>query len=224
MDNLSLRKLKMYHDVQSVFNTHKQKWESSVPFKTEVETMDATVTAIEDKDKMLKGSESVSEEKLQTKELLLDTTLVICGVGIAYAAQIKDAGLKAMFNFTKSDLKEGNEKEIYTRCVGIGKAAEPILDKLLPFNLPPDQLTVQAEAASAFDKLIPAPREARTADKSIKEEMKILFKECDTLLNVRLDNMMLVYRKSYPDFYLEYTNARQIGGWSKGKGENAPMG
>ena len=32
--------------------------------------------------------------------------------------------------------------------------------------------------------------------------MKILFKECDTLLNVRLDNMMLVYRKSYPDFIL----------------------
>jgi hypothetical protein len=215
MEDLLLRKLKMYRNVLDVVNTHKNAWETSEPFKTEVDNLDVNVKDIDEKSQRLKGSQSVSEEKKQMCQKMLGAALVVSGTGAAYASQIKDMGLKAKFNFTKSELSKGNEKEVYNRCINISLAAEPILDKLLAFNMPADQLTLLNQAASAFDKLISAPREVRKADKSTKEEMKAVYDECDTLLDERLDKMMLIYKKSYPDFFIEYTNARIIGGWHR---------
>jgi len=217
MEELLLRKLKMYRNVSDVLNTHKIVWETSKPFKMEVDNLDANVKDIDEKDQSLKGSQSVSEEKKQMCQKMLGAALVMSGAGTAYASQIKDMGLKAKFNFSKSELAKGNEKEVYNRCMNIAVSAEPILDKLLDFNIPADQLTILKQAASAFDKLISAPREVRKSDKSTKEEMVAVYDECDTLLDERMDKMMQIYKESYPDFFLEYSNARVIGGWSRNK-------
>jgi hypothetical protein len=220
MEELLLRKLKMYRNVSNVLNVHKNIWETSVPFTMEVDHLDTDITDIDEKDQSLKGSESISEEKKQTRQKMLGAALVISGAGTAYASQIKDMGLKAKFNFSKSELAKGNEKEVYNRCMNIAVSAEPILDKLLAFNIPADQLTILKQTATAFDKLISAPREVRKSDKSIKEEMVAIYDECDILLDERMDKMMQIYQESYPDFFLEYSNARVIGGWSRKKDED----
>ncbi|MCK9617496.1 MAG: hypothetical protein M0R21_06625 [Lentimicrobiaceae bacterium] len=215
MKDLLVRKLKMYRNLLAVLFGYRAIWDTSEPFKTEINNLDANMKEIDEKGLSLKGSQSVSEEKKQMCQKMLGAALIVSGIGTAYASQIKDSGLKAKFDFTKSELAKGNEIEIYNRCAGISKAAEPILDKLLAYNMPANQLTILNQYTSAFDELISAPREVRKADKSIRKEMLVLYDECDTLLDERLDKMMLIYKESHPDFYLEYSNARVIGGWHK---------
>ena len=217
-----LRKLRMYINVQAVLLFRKNVWETSVAFTTEVDDLDDHIKNINAKNQQQKGTESISKAKKQGFENMIDTTLVICGAGTAYASRIKDDGLKATFDYSESDLKKGNEKNVLDRCVIIGRNAEPLLDKLVPQYMPAEQLTVQTESIAVYAALLNAPREVRTADKSIKEEMQVLFDECDTLLNERLDGMMLAYKKTNPDFYTEYINARYIGGWSKKKDGEEP--
>ena len=146
---------------------------------------------------------------------MIDAALIVCGAGKAYASQQKNNELKTKFNFSKSSLGKGNEKDICIRCVNISKAADAILNELLAYNMSSDQIKILNKAATAYDKLISAPRQVRKADKSTNQEIEVLYHECDILLNERMDNMMLIYKNSQPDFYIEYTNARHIGGWSK---------
>ena len=65
--------------------------------------------------------------------------------------------------------------------------------------------------------MIAVPREALKADKSSKEELILIYDDCDLLLDKRMDKMMLIYQKSESDYFKEYTNARIIGGWHKKK-------
>jgi len=217
MKDLLFRKLKMYLNVLSVLKNFMSVWVSSLPFKTEVDAFASRLDLIDAKSRSLQGTQGVSENKKQMSRELMDATLVVCGAGTAYASQIKNNELKTKFNFNKSDLLEGNEKDFYHRCVNISEAAEAIKDNLQGFNLPPNHLEHLKITATAYNQLINAPREAIKAGKSTHEEVESLYDECDLALDERLDMMMLIYKKSHPDFFTEYTNARHIGGWSKGK-------
>ncbi len=217
MKNVLFRKLKMYLNVLSVLKAYIDVWVSSVPFKTEVNQFEANLIAIDKKTQALTGSEGVSENKKQMSRELMDAVLVVCGAGTAYASQINNMELKTRFNFSKSDLLHGNEKDFYHRCVNICKAAEGISDALQAYNLPTDHLQYLMTTAIAFDQLIAAPREVIKAEKSSKEEIEAFYEKCDIQLDERLDNLMLIYKNSQQDFYTEYANARQIGGWHKKK-------
>jgi hypothetical protein len=219
MKDVFVRKLKMYRNVQSVLTARKPIWENFVPFVTTAAGLDALTGNIDAKSNEFKGSKSLSKEKEQASLTMRTAALVICGAGSAYASMQKDDGLKEKFNFSKSELKKGNEIEIYSRCLSIAKAAEPILQKLVDFNMPGDQITVLNDAAAAFNALLSAPRSVIKSDKSTNEELEKLFRECDVLLNDQIDKMMLTFENSQADFYTEYTNARAIGGWGKGKKE-----
>ena len=85
--------------------------------------------------------------------------------------------------------------------------------------MPANQVVLLNDAAAAFNALLSAPRSSIKSDKSTNEELEKLFRDCDTLLNEQLDKMMITFQNSHADFYTEYTNAREIGGWGRGKKE-----
>jgi hypothetical protein len=191
--------------------------ENFVPFATSAAGLDSLTGSIDAKSSEFKGSKSLSKEKEQASLNMLSAALVICGAGSAYASINKDEGLKEKFNFSKSELKKGSEIEVYKRCLSIGRAAEPIVANLIAFNMPANQVVLLNTAATVYNALLSAPRSSIKSDKSINEELEKLFRECDALLNDQLDKLMLTFQNSQADFYTEYTNAREIGGWGKGK-------
>lgn len=217
MDELLLRKLKMYRNVLSTTTAHKDVWITSMPFKAEVDQLEANLKKIDLKSQKLVGSKGASGHKKQMSGEMLEAALIVCGAGIAYANQNNDKDLICKFDFTKSSLAKGNEKNVYNRCVSISIAAEPILNELMTYNMPANQLTILNLAAKEFDILIAVPREVLKADKSSKEELILIYDDCDLLLDKRMDKMMLIYQKSESDYFKEYTNARIIGGWHKKK-------
>ncbi len=217
MKDVLVRKLKMYRNVNTVLTARKQVWESFVPFATTADKLDDLSKKIDDKIISLNGSKSLSKEKEQAGLAMRNAAIIICGAGGAYASVQNDEGLKEKFNYSKSSLRIGNEIEIYNRCLSIGKAAEPILDNLIAFNMPANQVVLLNAAAATYNALLSAPRSSIKGDKSINEEMEMLYHDCDVLLNDQLDKLMLTFQSSQPDFCTEYNNAREIGGWRKGK-------
>ncbi|MEI6061202.1 MAG: hypothetical protein WCR72_10865 [Bacteroidota bacterium] len=217
MEESLLRKLKMYYNVSAVLETRKTVWENSAAFSVDVVELDDCIGKIDSKSVSIKGSEKKSKEKQQAGQEMLDAALSVCGAGYAYADKIKDNGIKTQFDYNRSSLKRGNEKEICDRCANIAIAAEPIAKALLDFNMPAGEVDILKETAAAYNGLISAPRSAIKGDKSAKEEMLQVFDDCDKLLTERLDRMMMPFENTQPEFYIEYSNARVIGGWSRGK-------
>lgn len=228
MKDLFVRKLKMYRNVLSILNARKTVWGNSISFSADVQSLNTATENINKKSGDIKDSKSISKKKKQVGEEMQAAALIVCGLGYAYASEQKDESLKEKFNFYKSDLHKGNEIDIYNRCIGISKDAEPIRDILIAHDMPADQLTILNTAADKYNELISGPRSAIRETKSLNKEMDKIFHDCDIVLDEQLDKLMLVYQKDHADFYTEFTNARLIGGWSrvkKGKkGKNGKNG
>ena len=148
---------------------------------------------------------------------MLDIALIVCGGGQAYTSIENNKNLGEAFNFSKSALKLGKDKEIYDRCKLIAESADTVKDKLVDYNVSIDQIKLLNTAINEYYEIINAPRHTRQLSKASREEIIILFDECDRILNEIIDKLMLTYKASQPDFYLEYNNARVIGGWKKKK-------
>jgi hypothetical protein len=215
MENVLLRKLRMYNSSNTVLQSYGTVWANSVPFVSSVNLLVDCLDKIEEKDHDQKSTKAYTKEKKQVYVKMLDVALVVCSAGSAYAGVINSDKTKEDFGFTKSSLKEGNEKEIYKRCQKIGEDAVLITDKLVDYNVSAPIIKELTDAVVEFFKLMDVSRNVRQKSKSSKEEMKALYDECDRILNNIIDKMMLTYKSSHADFFLEYTNSRVIGGWSR---------
>ncbi len=207
----------MYGSLRNVLTSNDLIWISSLPLKQKVEEFYAYMESIEKKDHGRKSSKSFTKEKTQVFEKMLDATLIVCSAGAAYAGVMNDEKLKEVFNFTKSSLKFGYEEDVQERCRKIGEDAALIADKLVDYNISKAQLDELNIAVVDFYKLMDVPGNVRDKSRDLNQEMIALFDKCDKLLNEIIDKMMQTYKNNHPDFFLEYTNARHIGGWSKKK-------
>ena len=215
--NISLyRKLKMYVVVLAYLKKQIVIWTSSAPFTSDVEALEAGIDAINALDQVEKKSISVSKGKKQKKKTMIDATMVVCSSGMAYASFAKDDALKVKFNYSPSSLSEGNEGDVYARCVNVGTAALPILANLIKFNMPPTQLDILTAATDAYNLTITDPKAVISAHKSANKEMKAKFKEMDVLLDEGIDTLVYTYKAAQPTFFTEYHDTRFIGGWSRG--------
>jgi hypothetical protein len=217
MEKLILKKQRMYRSTRTVLNKYSQVWKNSIPFKNNVNLFDASYDSMEEKELNQKTSTAASVEKEQVRKNMLDLALIVCGGGQAYSNIIKDKKLNEAFKFAKTSLNHGKEKEVYDRCKHIAATATTITNELDEYNVSAAVLNQFNDAIKDYNKVLNLPHETRKSSKSSKEEMKLLVEECDRILEEVIDNLMLTYKTDQPDFYLEYTNARVIGGWKKKK-------
>ena len=217
MDRKYSRKQDSTNLVLKIMSQNSTKWETNLAMKSVVDQIIANNKGITEKDQLDRSTKSISATKAQVYNEMLDVTEVICGAGFAYAGFKNDNGLKLKFDFSRSDLKKGTEKIACTHCVNVWAIANPLKLILVDFNLPATTCDEQKALTDAFTLLIIGPKEVRTSGKSARAEMIILFSKNDVLLNESLDSFMKTYKTAFPDFFLEYTNARYIGGWAKKK-------
>jgi hypothetical protein len=207
----------MYGSVQTVLKKYNQVWANSNPFKTNFNLFEANLTRLDEKELAQLSSKPATKGKKQALTNMLDNALLISSAGFAYSSTINDKKLKEAFNFTKSKLKVGKDLEIFDRCKLIAETADKIMDKLTDYNVTEAQLNLLNDCLKAYAENINQPRETLKSSKSSREEMFLLVDECDRILEEIIDKLMITYKAANADFYLEYTNARIIGGWKKKK-------
>ena len=208
-------KLQMYDKTDYVFIKYETAWAAKPAFKEIVVLFREKKGLANEYDGKQTASSSSSGSKLMARENMINLAQLVCNLGVVHASSTSDKELMPKFDYSASDLNEGLEKEVSKRCDDISKAALPILDKLIDLGMPADQLDKLNKAVTDYNALITLPKSIINASKTAKEEMLKFIAECDEILKLRLDKMMLLFKETNADFYNEYFNARYIGGWSR---------
>ena len=190
-------------------------WTASLAFTAEVSALETGIDKVKEKDRINKKSLNVSKGKKQKLNKMIKDTSTICDAGVAYASSINDDEMRGKFDFSPSDLKDGNVEIVIARCKEIGKNAIALSANLILWGMPVGHLAIQIASANAYELAAPTPKAVITDGKSANKEMDKEFKVVDTQLKQRLDKLVNGYETAEPEFVLEYYDKRVIGGWSK---------
>ena len=190
-------------------------WTASLAFTSEVSAFGEGIDKVKEKDRINKKSLNVSKGKKQKLNKMIKDTSTICDAGVAYASSINDDELRGKFDFSPSDLKDGNVEIVIARCKEIGRVAIPVSAGLILWGMPTGHLAIQIASVNAYELAAPTPKAVITDGKSANKEMDKEFKVVDTQLKQRLDKLVNGYQTAEPEFVLEYYDKRVIGGWSK---------
>ena len=222
MDKKNFHKDKMVSNVKEVLLKWKDIWTGSVAFNKAFNRLEEQHKVVNEHDQQQGSGKSTTAKKDQAIEKMVDATLIGSGNGMAYASSVNDNELKTQFNYTKTSLNRGIEKEICNNCMKVYTDLTKIKDKLIPDFTTEEEIEEIKVVIDICLELLDKPQGARRMSKSSKEKMEAAFAEITKILKEQLDKMMLKYKAKYPEFYIEYTNARKIGGWKKKKddGEN----
>lgn len=219
MDKKYFQKDKMVSNVKDVLLKRKSEWSANVAFSKAYEKLDALHTEAKEYDLQHVSGKSTTAKKDQAIEKMVEATLIGTGNAMAYASSVTDKELKTQFDYSKTSLSKGTEKEICSNCMKIYTEMLKIKDKLVPDFMQAEELDAIKEAIETATNLLDKPQGVRRMSKSNKEKMIAVFAEIMKLLNEQLDKLMLKFKVKSPDFYLEYSNARVIGGRKKKKDE-----
>jgi hypothetical protein len=224
MKKVNLHKLRMYKSTKLILDNYLIIWEVIPVFKTNYTLFSEHLEIIDDNEDAQLSSKGSTKEKEHFLNKMLDIAEVVIGGVLTYAEVTDNKKLKQDFNFTKSSLKRGKDKEIQERCNQLAEQALLLKTQLADYNISEANLNLFAESVDAYLKVIDAPKSTLKKSKTSKEKVQKSYDECDRILANIFDNMMLTLKAANPAFYLEYSNARVIGGWNKKDDKNGNAG
>lgn len=135
---------------------------------------------------------------------------IIAGAVAAYAHKINNHELLTRVDTTLSILTGGRGQNSSDKCKDILSAATANLTVLGDYDVKQADLDNLSQLIDAYNQLAPAPQVARATGKSASQALDAAFDKADGILNNGLDNLMLKYEDTNPDFFRDYMNARQI--------------
>lgn len=152
----------------------------------------------------------ITQNKNKWKLTLCQTAADIAGVIYAYAVTTANDPLKQKVNYTYSDLIRTREESLTARCQTIHDAAVENDSALLNYGVTTAMITDLEAAITNFSAQTPKPRVAINERKTLRTNLVALFKETDTILQDRMDKIVVTFKAAHPDFVKTYESARKI--------------
>ncbi len=203
-------KLRMYLAVLKVLMDNKPKWEAMSAFNTEITEIDDHVRLIEEKRPAAEqATGAITEDKHSVKEDLMDLLLDVCGQLHSIGDRIGNKELMAATDFEESNFKgrDANLPNITTEIVKLARANQ---ETLAEYGITADEIDEMEKLGVLFAQKDTEPRAVVSQRKSAGESLGDLYRETDLKLDLRLDKMMKKFRRTAPEFYRAYQNARMI--------------
>jgi len=132
----------------------------------------------------------------------------------AYATAIKNEELKVKAHYVSSDLKKTSDPILFDIGSLLYGLADPIRNELIKYSVGEDEFGVMDDLLAEFKKAYPQQRVAITGSKVSTGNIGRVYKSMDNLLKEEIDELMLPFQFSQPDFYNAYKNARIIVNYS----------
>lgn len=164
----------------------------------------------------------LAEDKDAARLAMCKAANITAGAVAAYAHKVGNHELLTRVDTTLSILTSGRGKDSRDKCSDILSAATANLTALGDFGLVQSDLDHLAQLIADFDELAPQPQLALGAAKGAGQAQDTAFDRADGILNNGLDNLMLKFEDSQPDFFRDYTNARLIIDRPGGHGNGNP--
>lgn len=211
MNSRQEAKLNMYRATENHCNENAAIVATVPAFATTLTIFSATVSTListaQQEDLVVKG---ITIDKAEAKKILSQLAADIAAPIFAYASANANNQLKQEVNFTLSQLLKTKDDILAPRCQNIHDAGIANLPSLAPYGITPVVLTAFQEVIDAYQQKVPTPRNSAAQKRSIRESIKNLFTEADTILKERLDKTLVGFRSTHPEFIATYKANRVV--------------
>ena len=167
-----------------------------------------------------------AEDKDAARLALCKAAFIVAGAVAAYAHDVGNHELLVRVDTTLTLLLSGRGQDSYSKCEDILEAATANLASLGDFAVTQAVLDNLQQLLEDYDELLPQPQVTIGSNKSVGQAIDASLERITGILENGLDNLMLKFEDTNPDFYNDYTNARIIidrpGGHGNGNAPTPP--
>lgn len=204
-------KLSMYQATDAVMDANSTIWTpvtSVSDISTKVKAIIVEIQQLRQVQEL--DTKGITVNKTVVREELTTATLKLINGLVAFASFNENYQLLGEINYTPSELKQARDTIFYDKAALIQAKAKPLETELGDFLITPDDITNQNALLEQYATAIPEKRAAVSVSKTSTYDLKLKFKEMDTLLKEKLDKLIKIFEPTYPDFVMQYFTARII--------------
>jgi len=204
-------KLSMYLTVKKLLNINNALWAAIAGFASVVTTFFSKITLIKNtENKQARSSKGITQDKKNKKTELIDMMLMVQGGIQSFANDTNDEDLYESVNFTESDLRKLGDSVLVDRAELVLETANNHAADILPKGITAVILGDFQTLITEYDELVPGPRSIIANKKTATQLLTLLFAQEDELLKKNLDKLMLQFKNTQPEFYIDYLNSREV--------------
>lgn len=138
------------------------------------------------------------------------TTLTFANALYALGRKTENEQLKAECRTSISELEHKREQDLEQYCRRIGELARNNAEELAPYCITKKQIDSFSKATETFRDLVEQKNQKFTESKATREALDEMFKKMGEMLREDMDRLLEMLRDTHPDFYRQYTAARNI--------------
>jgi len=146
------------------------------------------------------------DAKAQLVELSMDFISALYVIG--FENQKKE--LITLFGISEYSFYRKTHNDIFALASQVYKLATKYATELIPYGLDTAEITALEKAIEIYHELIVKPMDTIGEKKLKTTNILKLFAKLDSTLYDKIDKIMVLYKKSHPNFYEEFRTARNI--------------
>jgi hypothetical protein len=190
MDAKKEAKLNMFHSVAAICDDNATIVSTVVAFQTSFNVFKTTLNAIVTTATQLEvNTEGLAVSKKKAKQNLAEFGSGLASIVSGYAATTGNAAMQGEMHITSSDILSAKDDVVTMICQNIYDTANANIGALASFGITPALLTAFSDAIKDYDTKAPKPRGAVNEKKGLREVLKTLYADADTLLHEQMDKM-----------------------------------
>lgn len=211
MTNIQSNKFNMYNTVKNYLRSKQVILDTIPAFETQVTAFESKLTEIQD---IEAGREAIkagkTQDKLREERELREAVFKVMSALNVFAAVSGNNELIAETDFTEYDLTVLRDNDFLERAYAVYNAGTAYKTELADYGITEDDIEAVLTNADEFTEAMGIAGSASAESKAATQNFKLLFEECDDILNKKIDKLVDVIKTSQPQFYEEYQNARNI--------------
>jgi len=169
--------------------------------------LSALISLTQQEDLQVKG---ITVDKSESKKSLCHLATDIAAPIFAFGSATANNQLKQEVNFTLTELLRTKDDVLAPRCQNIKDLGTANLGALKPYGITEAGLTALQTEIDNYQLKVPTPRNSAAQKKTIRENIKKLFGEIDTVLKEQMDKTVVGFKAGNPDFISTYKANRVI--------------
>lgn len=161
-----------------------------------------------------------TEKRDQVKTELAEYAIEIAGSVLAYAHETRNDVLARKVDYSFTELTHASDASVKNKATIVLNEARNVVSSLADYGTDNNLLAQMEQKLAEFSETVGVKGYSKEETQTATEQIAELLAENNELLKNRLDKLMIKFRKTVPEFYKNYFNAREIynfGGSHNGK-------
>jgi hypothetical protein len=210
--------LSMYYAVRELCQQQAIVWQTNLPFKTVFELFVAKLPQIEQyRNTQSINFTGIAQTKTDKRAELSELAYFVANRVQSYSLATNNQELLAKVNYPRSTFNRYRDTDLLGLCNIIYEQAQANLAQLTDYSVNAQLLTELQTAIQSYQDQLAKPRTSKNTAKTATDNLAELFKATNDLLRERLDRDAEIFKRTVPDFYKQYFNARRVVRTTKSK-------